>query len=70
MKELYKFFKYNGKMLDIENFNPDILDILSRNVLKMIVNGEEGWEEMLPQGISEMIKDQRLFGYSSRKFSK
>jgi len=70
MKELYKFFKYNGKMLDIENFNPDIMDILSRKVHKMIMNGEEGWEEMLPQGISEIIKDQRLFGYSSRRFSK
>ncbi len=69
MKELYKFFKYNGKMLDIKNFNPDIMDILSRKVHKMIMNGEEGWEEMLPQGISEIIKDQRLFGYSSRRFS-
>ena len=67
MKELYKFFKYNGKMLDIKDFNPDILDILSRKVLKMIYNGEEGWEEMLPEGISEIIKDQRLFGYSRRR---
>ena len=70
MKELYKFFKYNGKMLDIKNFNPDILDILSRNVLKMIANGEKGWEEMLPPGIAEMIKTKRLFGYSSRRLSK
>jgi len=67
MKELYKFFKYNGKMLDIKDFNPDILNILSRKVLKMIANGDEGWEEMLPQGISEIIKDQHLFGYSRRR---
>jgi len=70
MKELYKFFKYNGKMLDIKDYNPDILDILSRNVLKMIADGEEGWEEMLPEGISETIKAKRLFGYSKRNFSK
>lgn len=67
MKELYKFFKYNGKMLDIKDFNPDIMDILSREVLKMINNGEKGWEEMLPEGIPDIIKDQRLFGYSRRK---
>ena len=67
MKELYKFFKYNGKMLDIEDYNPEILDILSRKVLKMIVKGEEGWEDMLPEGIAETIKDQRLFGYSKRR---
>jgi len=70
MKELYKFFKYNGKMLDIKDFNPEIMDILSRTVFKMISKGEEGWEEMLPPGISDTIKEQRLFGYSSRRFVK
>ena len=34
MKELYKFFKYNGKVVDIKDFNPDILGIFSRRVLK------------------------------------
>tara|TARA_R110002033_G_scaffold50174_4_gene97123 strand:+ start:34 stop:1197 length:1164 start_codon:yes stop_codon:yes gene_type:complete len=67
MKELYKFFKYNGKMLDIKDFNPDIMDILSRDVLKMIINGEEGWEVMLPEGVADIIKDQRLFGYQRRR---
>jgi len=66
MKELYKFFKYNGKMLDINDFNPEILDILSREVLKKISNGESGWEEMLPDGIAEIIKEDRLFGYTRK----
>ena len=70
MKELYKFFKYNGKVVDIEDYNPDILDIFSKTVLNMIANGEHGWEEMLPIGIAETIKDHRLFGYSRRKFEK
>ena len=69
MKELYKFFKYNGKMLDIKDYNPEILDVFSRKVLKMIGDCEEGWEEMLPEGVSEIIKDQRLFGFSRRKFA-
>ena len=29
----------------------------------MISTGEPGWEEMLPEGVSELIKDQKLFGY-------
>ncbi|SDW80140.1 hypothetical protein SAMN05444411_102204 [Lutibacter oricola] len=70
MKELYKFFKYNGKVLDIEDYNPELLEVFSRKVLKMIAEGEEGWEAMLPTGISETIKDHRLFGYSKRKFNK
>jgi hypothetical protein len=64
MKELYKFFKNNGKLLDIKDFDKEILDIFSRTVLKMIRKGEEGWEQMLPEGIPETIKQKRLFGYS------
>jgi hypothetical protein len=70
MKELYKFFKYNGKMLDIKDYDPEILDIFSRKVLQMIADGEDGWEEMLPKGISEIIVEHRLFGYSRRRFAK
>lgn len=67
MKELYKFFKNNGKLVDITDFNPEILHIFSRRVLKMIVNNETGWEEMLPAGIAEIIKKDRLFGYTKRR---
>lgn len=70
MKELYKFFKYNGKVIDIENFDPETLDIFSRKVFQMLQIGEPGWEEMLPEGVSEIIKEERLFGYSKRKFLK
>ncbi|MCB0472737.1 MAG: TonB-dependent receptor, partial [Flavobacteriaceae bacterium] len=70
MKELYKFFKYNGKMQDIKHYNPEYLDIMSREVLQKIAQGEEGWEEMLPEGIADIIKDHRLFGYSRRRFIK
>ena len=61
MKELYKFFKYNGKVMDIIDYDPDIMHIFSRDVLKRITNGEDGWEEMLPEGIAEMIKKKQLF---------
>ncbi len=61
MKELYKFFKYNSKVMDIIDYDPEIMDIFSRDVLKKITSGEEGWEEMLPEGISEIIKSEHLF---------
>jgi hypothetical protein len=61
MKELYKFFKYNGKVMDIIDYEPDIMDIFSRDVLRKIMNGEDGWEEMLPEGIAEIIKEKNLF---------
>ena len=65
MKELYKFFKFNGKLVDIKNYDPEILDIFSRTVLKMISKDEYGWEEMLPEGVADIIKEQKLFGYEA-----
>ena len=64
MKELYKFFKNNGKLIDIKDFDPQILHIFSRTVLRMIMEGEDGWQKMLPEGISENIAQNRLFGFS------
>ena len=63
MKELYKFFKYNGKVQDVEDYNEDHLKIFSREVLTLINNGDPKWEEMLPNGVTKLIKDQKLFGY-------
>jgi len=68
MKELYKFFKYNGKVVDIKDYNPETLEIYSKTVLEMLANGTHGWEDMLPKGIAEIIKQEGLFGYSKRKF--
>ena len=67
MKELYKFFKFNGKVIDIDDFDPSTLEIFSRVVLKMISKGKRGWEEMLPAGIANMIKKDKLFGFDPEK---
>ena len=63
MKELYKFFKYNNKVVDIEDHDESISNVFSREVLKMISQGDDGWEESLPDGIAELIKSNNLFGY-------
>ena len=63
MKELYKFFKYNGKVEDVVDYDINHLKIFSREVLKLINNGDPKWENMLPKGVSKLIKEQKLFGY-------
>ncbi len=63
MKELYKFFKHNGKLKDIVDYDPSFMDIYSREVLQMIQRGESGWEDQLPDLIPEMIKENNFFGY-------
>lgn len=67
MKGLYKFFKYNGKVVDIFDYDEDVLNIFSRDVLQKIAEGEQGWEELLPKGVAELIKEQGLFDYESQK---
>ena len=67
MKELYKFFKYNGKVVDITDYDESNLTVFSRTVLKMIVDGEKGWETMLPEGVSRLIKEESLFGCESEE---
>jgi hypothetical protein len=67
MKELYKFFKFNGKVIDIDDFDPHTLEVFSREVLKMISKGKPGWEEMLPEGIAQLIKQDNLFGYDAKR---
>lgn len=65
LKELYKFFKFNQRIKDIENYDPANLNIYSRKILEQIGKCEEGWEEHLPAGVADMIKDRGMFGYSS-----
>ena len=63
MKEFYKFFKYNGKIIDIKDFEIKFLDIFSRKVLEMIKNKNDVWEDFLPNGIPEIIKKNKMFGF-------
>lgn len=63
MKELYKFFKFNGKVVDITEYEESHLDIFSKEILAMIDEGKSGWQKMLPEGIAETIEEKELFGY-------
>ena len=67
MKDFYKFFKYNGKIVDIFDFEESLLNIFSREILRKIKVNEDGWEDDLPQGIAEMIKKNEMFGYEGTK---
>jgi len=64
LKELYKFFKFNQRIKDVENFNPAFLNIYSRKVLELIGKSEEGWENQVPPGVAKMIKDRGMLGYT------
>lgn len=63
LKELYKYFKLNKRIVDVDNFNSDYLEIYSREILKKIASCQSGWENQLPEGIATLIKERGMFGY-------
>ncbi len=63
IKELYKFSKFNGRVVDVKNYDKDSLKIYSEKVLEQIKSNKKGWEKLLPKSVASKIKNQKLFGF-------
>ncbi|MCB9062557.1 MAG: TonB-dependent receptor [Halobacteriovoraceae bacterium] len=61
-KDIFSYLVQNELVVDITDFNPNLMDIWSRTVLRMIQNGEEGWQKMVPKSIAKTVKEKCLFG--------
>ncbi len=59
---LLVYLKENNLIEDIEDFNPEVISIWSRKVLKMIQDGVPGWEQMVPKSVAKTVKTKCLFG--------
>lgn len=69
VKFLYKHLIDNRQLVDIEQFNPDILHIFSSRVFKMIREDEENWEKYVPKRVAKAIKEKSLFGYPAEQMT-
>ena len=65
MKNLYKYFVKNLRILDISDYNRTYLSIFSWDVLKKIQSNQKGWESSLPDNVSDLIKEKKLFGINA-----
>jgi len=61
LRPLYDYLLKNGKIKDLK-FNASVLQIFSRDILNKIKKKKDGWEEGVPDGVSEIIVDKKLFG--------
>ena len=61
MKELYKFLKFNGKVVDLNKYNLKSLKIYSHEVLVKIKENSAGWESLLPKAVASKIKKFNFF---------
>jgi len=64
LKPLYQYLLYNRRIEDIEDFDESILGIFSPQVLEMIRTNQDGWEELIPPYVDNIIKDKGLFGHA------
>lgn len=60
---LYDHLLASRNIVDLQGFDPDILNIYHKEVLEQIQHGESGWEEKVPPQVALLIREKRLFGY-------
>jgi len=62
LRHLYAHLLENGYVRPLDTVKEEYLSIFSHEVLDKIRCGDKSWETMVPEPVSRMIKDQRLFG--------
>ena len=63
LKPLYQHLRMNHFLEDLEGYDTSVLQIFSTKVIQMIKSGESGWEEMVPDTVADIIKENCLFDY-------
>ena len=67
IKFLYRYLLEAKHIEDLDTYNLNTLNIYSREVLKMLRSDEEGWENMLPKEVAEIIKTECLFNFPCQR---
>lgn len=70
VKPIYNYLIYNGKVRDLEEYDHEVLNIFSDQVIQMIKEGKAGWEDKVPTYVDNIIKQKKLFGYIKEKTAK
>jgi len=66
LQSLYDYLSRRGSFVDLDNYKPEYLPILSRDVLREIGAGEDGWEQKVPAEVADLVKKRGFFGYRER----
>ena len=63
LKHLFYYLTENDQIQDISNCNRELLSIYSDDVLEMINDNKDGWEDFVPNKVAKTIKRNNMFGY-------
>jgi hypothetical protein len=62
---LYGYLRDRGVITGLHNYDPNCLQIFSREILKKIKSADPSWESMVPPAVAHVIKQNNYFDYQS-----
>jgi len=65
LRNLYAHLYENRYLECLTGYNPDILHIFSREVLRRIQDQDPTWETLVPDSVAAVIKQRQLFHYQA-----
>jgi hypothetical protein len=63
LQPLYEYLHRRGSFVALDNYKPDYLPILSRDILRRIPTDDTSWEAMVPPEVAELITRRGFFGH-------
>lgn len=63
LQALYDYLRCNRMIRPVSNYDPEMLKIYGRNILKSIEAGTDDWKQLVTEDIATLIIERRLFGY-------
>lgn len=63
LKMLHSYLIEQSAIVSLKNYNPNLLTIMSRDILKRIASKDPTWEEVVPKSAAELIKRRKLLHY-------
>jgi len=63
LRPLYDYLARRGSFVSLDNYKPEYLPIMSRDVLRRIPTEDESWEAMVPPAVSGLIRKRGFFGF-------
>lgn len=62
-RNLFEYLLTCEELKPVAGYNPELLDIFSRDLLAKILQGDTSWEEGVPEAVAQVIKNRKLFGF-------
>lgn len=69
LQSLYNYLAKRGSFVHLDNYKPEYLPILSRDVLRRIGEGDSEWESQVPPEVAARINKKNFFGHHRQDMS-